>query len=118
MCVELLFLPSVYTPCPTCKGARYNAKTLEIKMRGKSIADVLGMTVDAAFEFFGEDEALRRSLDVLREGGTWVHPTRPIGDPVVRRRSPTHQTRNGTTALATRRNTLRTRRADDGPASV
>lgn len=69
VCVELLFLPSVYTPCPTCKGARYNERTLEIKMRGKSIADVLAMTVDAAFAFFGDDEGLRRSLGVLREVG-------------------------------------------------
>ena len=69
VCVELLFLPSVYTPCPTCKGARYNAKTLEIKIRDKSIADVLAMTVDAAFEFFADDQALRRSLGVLREVG-------------------------------------------------
>jgi excinuclease ABC subunit A len=69
VCVELLFLPSVYTPCPTCKGARYNAKTLEIKLRDKSIADVLAMTVDAAFEFFEDDDALSRSLGVLREVG-------------------------------------------------
>ena len=69
VCVELLFLPSVYAPCPTCKGARYNAKTLEIKVRDKSIADVLAMTVDAAFEFFADDTALRRSLGVIREVG-------------------------------------------------
>jgi excinuclease ABC subunit A len=69
VCVELLFLPSVYTPCPTCKGARYNAKTLEIRIRDKSIADVLAMTVDAAFAFFGDDQVLRRSLGVLREVG-------------------------------------------------
>ena len=69
VCVELLFLPSVYAPCPTCKGARYNAKTLEIKIRGRSIADVLSMTVDGAFEFFADDEPLRRSLGVLREVG-------------------------------------------------
>jgi excinuclease ABC subunit A len=67
--VELLFLPSVYAPCPTCHGARYNAKTLEIKYRGKNIAEVLGMTVDAAFEFFAEDVQTRRSLHVLREVG-------------------------------------------------
>lgn len=67
--VELLFLPSVYAPCPTCHGARYNAKTLEIKLRGRSIADVLGMNVDAAFEFFADDPALRRSLDVIRQVG-------------------------------------------------
>jgi excinuclease ABC subunit A len=69
VCVELLFLPSVYAPCPTCKGARYNAKTLEIKIRDQSIADVLSMTVDNAFGFFTEDEPLRRSLGVLREVG-------------------------------------------------
>ena len=69
VCVELLFLPSVYAPCPTCKGARYNAKTLEIKIRDRSIADVLAMTVDAAFEFFYGDASLRRSLGVLREVG-------------------------------------------------
>ena len=69
VCVELLFLPSVYAPCPTCKGARYNAKTLEIKIRNQSIADVLAMTVDEAFEFFGDDDPLRRSLGVLREVG-------------------------------------------------
>jgi excinuclease ABC subunit A len=53
--VELLFLPSVYAPCPTCKGSRYNEKTLEITIRGKSIADVLRMTVDEAFDFFAND---------------------------------------------------------------
>jgi excinuclease ABC subunit A len=69
VCVELLFLPSVYAPCPACKGARYNAKTLEIKIRDQSIADVLGMTVDRAFDFFSNDASLRRSLSVLREVG-------------------------------------------------
>jgi len=69
VCVELLFLPSVYAPCPTCKGARYNAKTLEIKIRDKSIADVLAMTVDDAFVFFADDVSLRRSLSILQEVG-------------------------------------------------
>jgi excinuclease ABC subunit A len=69
VCVELLFLPSVYAPCPTCKGARYNARTLEIKIRHRSIADVLAMTVDEAFEFFADDDPLGRSLGVLREVG-------------------------------------------------
>src|ERR1700712_4900190 len=69
VCVELLFLPSVYAPCPTCHGARFNAKTLEIKIRDKSVADVLGMTVEAAFEFFAEEAHVRRSLDVLRQVG-------------------------------------------------
>ncbi|MCU1229474.1 MAG: excinuclease subunit, partial [Acidobacteria bacterium] len=67
--VELLFLPSVYAPCPTCHGARYNAKTLEIKYNDRNIADVLAMTVDAAWEFFTEEHHVHRSLDVLREVG-------------------------------------------------
>ena len=46
--VELLFMPSVYAPCPTCHGARYNEKTLEVTWHGRNIADVLGLTVDDA----------------------------------------------------------------------
>src|SRR5205823_7649186 len=67
--VELLFLPSVYTPCPTCHGSRYNAGTLEVEYRGKSIADVLGLTVDSAWEFFADEPHVRRSLGVLRDVG-------------------------------------------------
>jgi excinuclease ABC subunit A len=67
--VELLFLPSVYAPCPVCHGTRYNAKTLEVRCRGKNIADVLGMTVDAAWEFFEHEPPIRRALDVLRQVG-------------------------------------------------
>ncbi|MBN9121445.1 MAG: ATP-binding cassette domain-containing protein [Planctomycetes bacterium] len=67
--VELLFLPSVYTPCPTCHGTRYNAKTLEIEYRGKNVADVLGMTVDAAWEFLADEPHAHRSLGVLRDVG-------------------------------------------------
>ena len=69
VCVELLFLPSVYAPCPTCHGARYNAKTLEIQYRHKNIADVLAMTVNAAREFFAAEAPIRRSLTVLQEVG-------------------------------------------------
>ena len=67
--VELLFLPSVYAPCPTCHGARYNPKTLEIRYRANSIADVLNMTVDAAAEFFADDQSVYRSLKVVQEVG-------------------------------------------------
>ncbi|WP_051585165.1 excinuclease ABC subunit UvrA [Chryseobacterium sp. UNC8MFCol] len=67
--VELLFLPSVYTPCPTCKGTRYNDKTLEVKYDDKNIAEVLDMTVDQAWDFFSSDRSLRQSLEVLRQVG-------------------------------------------------
>lgn len=67
--VELLFLPSVYAPCPTCHGARYNVKTLEIRYHDKNIADVLGMTVDQAWDFFQGEPGLRHALEVLRQVG-------------------------------------------------
>lgn len=67
--VELLFLPSVYAPCPTCHGARYNAKTLEVTYRDKHIADVLAMTVNEAYDFFADEPPVHRALHVLREVG-------------------------------------------------
>ncbi|MCF5657611.1 excinuclease ABC subunit UvrA, partial [Pseudomonas poae] len=67
--VELLFMPSVYAPCPTCHGARYNPETLAIKWQGLSIAQVLGLTVEQAVEVFAEQPAVLRSLQVLRDIG-------------------------------------------------
>jgi excinuclease ABC subunit A len=67
--VELLFLPSVYAPCPECGGARYNAQTLAVRYREHNIAEVLAMTVDAAWEFFADEAPLRHALDVLRAVG-------------------------------------------------
>lgn len=67
--VELLFLSSVYSPCPTCHGTRFNAKTLEVLYRGKNFAELLGLTVDAAAEFFAEDPQVGRVLKVLQEVG-------------------------------------------------
>ncbi|GAC1374629.1 MAG: excinuclease ABC subunit UvrA [Hymenobacter sp.] len=67
--VELLFLPSVYAPCPVCHGARYNAKTLEISYRSRNIAEVLGLSVDDAWEFFADEPPVHRALTVLREVG-------------------------------------------------
>jgi excinuclease ABC subunit A len=67
--VELLFLPSVYAPCPVCHGARYNAKTLEVKYHDKNIAQVLSMTVDDAWKFFDENPAIHHALDIVRQVG-------------------------------------------------
>jgi excinuclease ABC subunit A len=67
--VELLFMPSVYAPCPTCHGARYNARTLEIQLRGHNIAQVLRMTVAQAAAFFAQDATIARPLQVLIEVG-------------------------------------------------
>jgi excinuclease ABC subunit A len=67
--VELLFLPSVYSPCPVCQGKRYNEKTLEVTYKEKNIAEVLQMTVDEASSFFAEDTPVFNSLKVLIEVG-------------------------------------------------
>lgn len=67
--VELLFLPSVYAPCPVCNGTRYNKETLEITYHDKNIAQVLALTVNDAVKFFKEDERVSRSLNVLQEVG-------------------------------------------------
>ena len=67
--VELLFLPSVYAPCPSCHGARYNAETLKVRYRERNIAEVLDLTVDAAWEFFSDERHIHQALDVLRQVG-------------------------------------------------
>jgi excinuclease ABC subunit A len=67
--VELLFLPSVYSACQVCRGQRYNDKTLEITYRDKNIADVLDLTVEAAFEFFANEAPVLRALDALLQVG-------------------------------------------------
>lgn len=72
--IEMHFLPDVYVTCDTCKGKRYNRETLEVKFRGKSIADVLDMTVDEGCEFFSAVPAIRDKLTVLRDVGLgYIH---------------------------------------------
>lgn len=67
--VELLFMPSVYAPCPACHGARYNPQTLEVQWQGRNIAQVLGMTVDEAAGFFDGEPPIARPLRVLQDIG-------------------------------------------------
>ncbi|MCL2492497.1 MAG: excinuclease ABC subunit UvrA [Clostridiales bacterium] len=67
--IEMHFLPDVYVPCEVCKGRRYNRETLEVKFKGKSIYDVLEMTVDEALEFFANHPMIRRQLDTLSDVG-------------------------------------------------
>jgi excinuclease ABC subunit A len=67
--VELLFLPSVYSPCPVCRGQRYNDKTLEVTYRGKNIAEVLELTVESAHDFFENEPPILRALDALLQVG-------------------------------------------------
>ena len=67
--IEMHFLPDVYVECETCKGARYNRETLEIKFKGKSIADVLDMTVEDAQTFFAAVPSIREKMDALMRVG-------------------------------------------------
>ena len=67
--IEMHFLPDVYVTCETCKGQRYNRETLEVEFKGKSIADVLDMTVEDAQEFFRAVPAIREKMDALVEVG-------------------------------------------------
>ncbi|MGI6538922.1 MAG: excinuclease ABC subunit UvrA [Caldicoprobacterales bacterium] len=67
--IEMHFLPDVYVPCEVCKGKRYNRETLEVKYKGKTIADVLDMTVETALEFFQNIPRLRRKLETLYDVG-------------------------------------------------
>jgi excinuclease ABC subunit A len=67
--IEMHFLPDVYVPCEVCKGTRYNSEVLEVKYKGKSIADVLDMTVDEALEFFEDVPNIRRKLQLMADVG-------------------------------------------------
>src|SRR6266542_259104 len=67
--IEMHFLPDVYVPCETCKGRRYNRETLEVRFKGKTIADVLDMSVEEALRFFAKIPKLRRRLQTLHDVG-------------------------------------------------
>ncbi|MBF0642710.1 excinuclease ABC subunit A [Pseudomonas protegens] len=67
--VELLFMPSVFAPCPTCHGARYNPQTLAVTWQGLNIAQVLQLSVEQALPVFAEQPGIRRALEVLRDIG-------------------------------------------------
>jgi excinuclease ABC subunit A len=67
--IEMHFLPDVYVPCETCKGRRYNRETLEVRFKGKSIADVLEMSVEEALAFFAKIPKIRRRLQTLHDVG-------------------------------------------------
>ncbi|MDR1274099.1 MAG: excinuclease ABC subunit UvrA [Odoribacteraceae bacterium] len=76
--IEMNFLPDVYVPCETCGGKRYNKETLEVRYRGKSIGDVLNMTINMAVEFFESLPALQSRLKVLQEVGLgYLHLGQP-----------------------------------------
>ena len=67
--IEMHFLPDIYVPCEVCKGKRYNKETLEVKYKGKTIADVLDMTVEEALEFFKNIPRIKQKIQTLHDVG-------------------------------------------------
>ena len=91
--IEMHFLPDVYVTCDVCHGKRYNRETLDIVFKGKSIADVLDMTVEEGREFFQAVPSIRDKLETLARVGLVLHPHRPAGDDALRRRGAARQAR-------------------------
>ena len=115
--VELLFLPSVYAPCPSVMVRATTRRRSRFTYRDKNIAEVLGMTVDAALRVLRRDEpALRCACACC---GKWARlsPARPACHRTIGRRSAADQAGDGTAANAARRHALHARRTDDRPAS-
>ena len=82
--IEMHFLPDVYVQCETCHGHRYNKETLEVRFKGKSIADVLEMSVEEALTFFAKIEAAPAATDAARRRAR-LRQARPTGDDALGR---------------------------------
>ena len=100
------FLPDVYVPCEQCHGKRYNRETLDIRFKGKTIADVLEMSVEEALEFFKNIPKIKRRLQTLHDVGPRLHPARPAGDDALGRRGAAGQAVLGAVARSRPATTL------------
>ena len=114
--IEMHFLPDVYVTCDVCHGKRYNRETLEVMFKGKSIADVLDMTVEEGVEFFAACARRARQAADAERCRPRLHPDRPAGDDAFGRRGTAHQAGQGTCPQGHRPDALHPRRADHRPA--
>ena len=114
--IEMHFLPDIYVTCDVCKGKRYDRETLEIKFKGKSIADVLDMTVEEAAELFKAVPSVRDKLLDAGPRRPRLYPCRPAGDHALGRRGAAHQALQGAVETRHGAHALYPRRADHGPA--
>ena len=92
--IEMHFLPDVYVPCEQCDGRRYNRETLEVKFKGKSIAEVLAMPVEDALKFFEHIPPDPHAPGDARRGRARLHPSRPARDDALRGRGPAREARH------------------------
>ncbi len=116
LCIEMHFLPDVWVDCNTCGGHRYNRETLEVKYRGRSIAEVLEMSCGEARELFANIPKVRRILRHAVRRGPRLRSSRPKCGHALGRRSPARQTRRRAGPPRHRPHALRARRTHDRPA--
>ena len=90
--IEMHFLPDIYVPCEVCKGKRYNQETLDVKYKGKSIADVLDMTVEEALDFFANMPRIKQKIQTLYDVGLRLYKTWATFYNTFRWRSPKSKT--------------------------
>ena len=107
--IEMHFLPDVYVTCEQCKGRRYNRETLEIQYRGKSIADVLDLTVEQALPLLENFPADREQAAHAAECRPRLHRARTVGDNAERGRGAAREAGQGAVAAGDRTNALHTR---------
>ena len=115
---QLYFMPDVEVTCGACKGARFNSETLEVTLRGKTIDDVLNMSVEEGVTFFAQRAGgPSRKIEVLARSRARLPHARPVGDDAVGRRGAARQDRDRAEhAAALEAHGLHPRRADDRPA--
>jgi hypothetical protein len=110
------FLPDIFVECADAAARAYNRETLEIRYRGRSIADVLAMRVEEAIGFFDSFSNVKQHLRALDDVGLGVHRPGPVLDDALRRRGPARQARGGTGHDRGRSHALRPGRTHDRPA--
>ena len=114
--IEMSFLPDVYVPCEVCQGTRYNRETLDVHYKGKTISEVLDMTVQEAAEFFRAGRPDRAAPAGAGGGRAGLRAARPAGDDAVGRRGPAGQAGRRAAPALDRPDDLRAGRADGRPA--
>ena len=110
--IEMHFLSDIYVPCEVCHGKRYNKETLEVKYKGKTISDVLEMTVEEALEFFKNLPKIKNKIQTLYDVGLGYIKLRTTINNTIRRRSTTCKIGNRTIQKANWKNIIYIRRAN------